>query len=500
MTTRTVPTPRDPSSTEPPPTAKSRCTRSLFLSTARPFDRNSDLTTAEVEEVVQRTSGILTDGAVQAAALRYADPMRFGASDGSSGRRAGPGFRVTAENVSVFPRDSDGDTSSFRENLIAFPSNRKIGDALADEGYDDDGAGRIAEALSKLLNTSTLKAGSTLRIGVEEDGDHSRIVRASVYKGSTHIVTVALDDHGQFVPAEEPEMTPALASALNHNDTAIVDSSDLPTVYDGLYRSAFAYGMTESMVGQLVRILAPDVDFKTRLDPTDQLEVLYSMPVSADGKAGGEKATDNSQILYVAATFGGTTRKFYRFRTDDGSFDYFDPDGRSARQFLVRNPVPGSRFSRGFGRMRNPILGTMEMHAGVDWAAPRGTPILAAGDGVIERAGWAGGYGNLIVIRHANGYSTRYGHQTAFAKGIKPGVHVHQGQVIGYVGSTGLSTGPHVHFEIRINGKAVNPLRVRLPHGKALDGPELEAFERERKRIDTVLLDNGKKPINVASR
>ena len=138
------------------------------------------------------------------------------------------------------------------------------------------------------------------------------------------------------------------------------------------------------------------------------------------------------------------------------------------------------------------------LHTGVDYAAPRGTPILAAGNGVIEKAGPNSGYGNLIVVKHTNGYETYYGHQSAFAKGIRPGVRVHQGQVIGYVGSTGLSTGPHLHFEIRVNGSPVDPLRIRLPRGRVLDNEMLVSFERERQRIDD-LLGNEAVPTKVAS-
>ena len=154
----------------------------------------------------------------------------------------------------------------------------------------------------------------------------------------------------------------------------------------------------------------------------------------------------------------------------------------------------------GFGCRRHPILGYVKMHTGVDWAARTGTPILAAGNGVIEKAGWAGGYGRQTIIRHANGYETSYNHQSAIAKGIKPGVRVRQGQVIGFVGNTGLSTGPHLHYEVIVNNRKVDPLRVRLPSGKSLKGEELDRFQVERERID-LLLQHGEKedPLKMAS-
>jgi murein DD-endopeptidase MepM/ murein hydrolase activator NlpD len=184
----------------------------------------------------------------------------------------------------------------------------------------------------------------------------------------------------------------------------------------------------------------------------------------------------------------------------DGKVDYFTPEGRSARQFLLRNPMPNGRFASGFGMRRHPVLKYSRMHTGVDWSAPRGTPIIASGSGTVVSAGWAQGYGKQVVIRHANGYVTSYSHQSAIAKGVVPGAEIRQGQVIGYVGSTGLSTGNHLHYEVIVNGTKVDPMRVRLPTGKVLKGEELEAFSRERERIDALLQEGGEPPLKVASR
>lgn len=201
------------------------------------------------------------------------------------------------------------------------------------------------------------------------------------------------------------------------------------------------------------------------------------------------------------AKFGDTQTRFYRFQDpDDNSVDYYNEDGKSIRQFLLRNPVPNGTFRSGFGMRRHPILGFSRMHTGVDWAAPRGTPIIAAGNGVVEKAGWdSGGYGNQTLIRHANGYVSSYNHQSAIAKNVKVGGKVVQGQVIGWVGTTGLSTGPHLHYELLVNGNRVDPLRIRLPGGKTLDGKALAQFEKERGRIDALLAkDNGNSEVAVA--
>src|SRR6185312_838867 len=249
----------------------------------------------------------------------------------------------------------------------------------------------------------------------------------------------------------------------------------------------------KKMTKQLVKLLAPNVDFQSRLSPTDQIEVLFSQP------DGDDQASDDSELLYVSSTFGGQTRNLYRFQMQDGESDYFDQDGRSAEQFLLRNPLPAGRFRSGFGARKHPILGYVRMHTGVDWAAPIGTPIIAAGNGVIEKAGWAGGYGKQIIIRHANGYETSYNHQSAFAKGIQVGVRVRQGQVIGYLGQTGLATGPHLHYELIVNGTKVDPMRVRLPVGKVLKGDDLVAFKKERERIDDLLKREDSDQLKVAS-
>ena len=183
-------------------------------------------------------------------------------------------------------------------------------------------------------------------------------------------------------------------------------------------------------------------------------------------------------MLFAALTVGGESKKFYRFQSpDDGIVDYYDDGGKSAKKFLVRKPVATGIMRSGFGVRHHPILGYTKMHTGVDWAAPTGTPIFASGNGVVEKAGWESGYGKYIRLRHTNGYETAYGHMTAFARNIDDGSRVRQGQVIGFVGSTGLSTGSHVHYEILINGRFVDPMKIKLPRGRVLEGPLLASFE-----------------------
>lgn len=458
------------------------------------FDEQSALSADEVEAVVRNTGAILTDGDVQVAALHYVDPERFGESLATQAL-ATYGVKIVQENVSVTPRSS-GDQAglAFAEEIIPFNTPRNIAAALAESGYTGPDATGMAEAIAKLLNADTLREGTVLRVGLEVRGDAAKVVRTSVYNRTQHVVTIALDDRQQYVAAGEPEPNPEILTAFDDSPPPVRVRGDLPTVYDGIYRAAYSYGMSKAMTTQLIKLLASDVDYQSRIDPSDRIEVFFSQPGDDD------EVSEESVLLYVSAAFSGNTRTFYRFQMEDGTVDYFDKEGRSAKQFLLRNPVPNGSFRSGFGSRRHPILGYTRMHTGVDWAAPRGTPIIASGNGVVEKAGWAGGYGRQTIIRHANGYQTSYNHQSAIAKGVIPGARVRQGQVIGYVGSTGLATGDHLHYELMVNGRKVNPMRVRLPVGRVLKGNDLEAFKRERMRIDELLKEEKQgSPLKVAS-
>lgn len=457
------------------------------------FDENSDLSAEEVEQVVRNTGAILTDGDVQVAALHYVDPQRFGDTLATQALAQFSARIVQEENVSIASRDlPEGPSIGFAEDIIVFSHDEEIFEAFKDAGYDGADARGMALAIGKLLNAQALKAGTILCLGIEAEGETSRIVRTSIYEGKQHVVTIALDDRDQYVPANEPEHGPELLAALDTEPQQAPVRADLPRAYDGIYNAAYSYGLTSQMTQKLIRLLAADVDFQSRLTTTDKLEVFFSQP-NEDGSA-----SDNSEILYVSASFGEKHRAYYRFELPDGSVDYFDREGRSARPFLLRVPVPNGRFTSGFGMRRHPILGYSRLHTGVDWAAPRGTPIISSGDGVVESAGWSSGYGRQTVIRHANGYETSYNHQSAIAKGIVPGAKVRQGQVIGYVGATGQATGNHLHYELMVNGRKVDPMRVRLPDSKVLEGETLEVFMRERDRIEDLLEENFTSPTPVA--
>jgi murein DD-endopeptidase MepM/ murein hydrolase activator NlpD len=449
----------------------------------------------EVEENVRSNGSVLTDGNSQVAALYYIDPRRFDTEDTGLDLAVGMTARIVEENMSVAePELITPMTPEYADDILPARRPQSVAALMTSAGYPASKAEDVGKALKPFMKAPGLVEGDIIRVGLLQRGEEVRLVRFSLYHRTDHIVTLAVNDAGRLVEGAAPPELGAIAGAFDTSQPALMTGRDLPRVYDGIYRAALSYGMNQDLTAQVIRLLAANVDFQAQLKPTDMLEAVFSV---SDDEG---RATDDSELLYVRARFGDTITQFYRFQDpNDGSIDYFDENGKSIRQFLLRNPVPNGRFTSGFGMRRHPILGYSRMHTGVDWAAPRGTPIIASGNGVVEKAGWASGYGNQTLIRHANGYVTSYNHQSGIAKGIVPGAKVKQGQVIGFVGSTGSSTGSHLHYELIVNGTKVDAMKVRLPGGKALEGEVLAAFQQERQRIDT-MLETGGRPAQVASR
>ena len=269
--------------------------------------------------------------------------------------------------------------------------------------------------------------------------------------------------------------------------------SDSDQVQDNSLYSAFYYvakkqGIPPDLITQIMRIHAYGTDFRQRVRVGDGVELFF------DTKGEGIDS-EVGELLATFITAGGKTHKFYRFRTPDSVVDYYDANGSTGRQFLMRRPVRGEdvRLTSAFGMRMHPLLHTMRMHNGIDWAAPQGTPIMAAGNGIIEFAGMKGESGIFVRIRHANGYKTGYAHMSRIAAGITEGVRVRQGQIIGYVGSTGMSSGAHLHFEVMIKNRSddgyshVDPRAIPVPTDRQLKGKDLADFKRERARIDDLM-------------
>ena len=255
------------------------------------------------------------------------------------------------------------------------------------------------------------------------------------------------------------------------------------TISDNLYASMQRAGAPDAIIHALADVFAYDIDFQRDIFQGDRFEAIFEVIYDDEGNAvaGGD-------ILYGELSWrGGRVAKgYYRFASPerDGEADFFDQSGQSARRLLMKTPIDGARLSSGFGLRRHPILGYRKSHKGVDFAARRGTPIKATGDGTIERANRYGSFGNYVRIRHASGYKTAYAHLNGFARGIRAGKRVHQGDIIGYVGTTGRSTGPHLHYEVHLNGKAINPQTLKMALGTKLSGAPLEQFALRRDKLD----------------
>ncbi len=454
-----------------------------------PFDAPAaatELPTPEAERLVQAAVPFVMDGAVQLAALPYFDPGQGASAAAAMDPFEALGVRIIPENVTLIPR------GEMRGADLA----PRIDERLADLGRDETlpallersevgeaDAEAVILAMGDLLELDKLDPGDRVRLAFapsDADGGTPRPIRVSLYRDGVHQATVARTDGDLFIRADEPPPLPEAMAAAD----AIPAGGQMPNLYQALYMTALEQQVPQPLIGELVRIFSYDLDFQARTGYGDSIQVFHSLPDPADPAS----AIDDEEVLFAAITVGGVTKRFYRYQTaDDGVIDYYDEEGRSAKKFLMRKPINEGRYSSGFGYRRHPILGYSKLHTGVDWAAPRGTPIMASGDGTVISAGWSSGYGRYTRVRHTNGYETAYAHQDRIAEGIVPGAHVRQGQIIGFVGSTGLSTGPHLHYEVRINDRLVDPLEIRLPRGRVLEGDMLADFTMERERIDTLL-------------
>ena len=254
-------------------------------------------------------------------------------------------------------------------------------------------------------------------------------------------------------------------------------------IKDNLYNSATSVGIEPNVIVEFARIFGFEVDFQRDIRKGDWFEILYEK-FEDDNK----KVRDTGKIIYASMYVNGEKINLYNFKFKNIE-DYFDIKGKSITKSLMKTPINGARLSSAFGMRKHPILGYNKMHRGTDFAAPSGTPIMASGSGTITRARWCGGGGNCVKIKHNSTYETVYAHMKAFAKNVKEGKKVKQGQIIGYVGSTGLSTGPHLHYEVIVNGKKVNSQKLKLPSGKILNGEERKQFELDRIKIDLKLAE-----------
>ncbi|MGH6943509.1 MAG: peptidoglycan DD-metalloendopeptidase family protein, partial [Geminicoccaceae bacterium] len=346
-------------------------------------------------------------------------------------------------------------------------------DILSRAGVDPGEAHAAVTSLRALYDPRRLRAGQDLVITASgnqqpKEAGPRRLLALALDLDFDHTLRVTRGTDGSYATAklERPQQRQTVLRS--------------GTIHDSLYLAAERAALPQDLIAELIKLFSWDVDFQRDIRPGDSFETVYeeiSLQNSLDDARSGD-------LLYARLTLDGRDLEGYRFALPDGTVEFYDRTGKSLRKFLLRTPVDGARISSRFGMRRHPILGYTRMHQGVDFAVPTGTPIYAAGNGRITKAGRNGGYGNYIRIRHNGEYSTAYGHMSRLAKGMAPGRRVVQGQVIGYVGSTGQATGPHLHYEVLKDGTQINPLKIKQFALGQLSGKDLERFKLEMARID----------------
>ena len=386
---------------------------------------------------------------------------------------------VTAENVTVRPRQDGLHDSLPEERLVVMRHGDALDDVLRGNGASREQVRGIVDAFGAKKGEPPVAEGRRVKLLMTETDDpkpRQQIARVSVYAEEALETTIALDDDGHYVKVE-PVDAPRPAPTASADDAE--DSGGM-RLYDSIYQTALKQQIPKPVIASMIRIFANDVDFQQATTPGDSLDAFYANDDDSDG---------HSALLFASITVRDEVYRYYRFQTPDdpAAAEYFDDNGKSMRKFLIRTPVPSGIFTSGFGVRFHPILGYSRPHTGVDWAAPIGTPILSAGNGTVLKAERSSSYGNHIEIQHANGYITTYSHMVGFARGIAEGTKVRQGQVIGYLGQTGLATGPHLHYEVIANGHFVDPMRVKLAHSHDVEGRELADFHKEHDRIDALM-------------
>ena len=326
----------------------------------------------------------------------------------------------------------------------------------------------IIKNLSKFKFVNNLYQGQTIHFKLD-NSKPAKVIELKFEQSKTkYLVFNRLDDLNKF---EFKELNKSLQKKQVYRESIITKS---------LYASAIDVGIQPNIIVEFARIYGFQIDFQRDIWKNDSFQIVYETFLDSNNNI-----LETGNILYANLILQGKEHGLYIFKTKDG-FEHFDKSGKSVRKSLMKTPINGARLSSSFGMRKHPILGFNKMHKGTDFAAPEGTPIMASGDGKVVRARWCGGGGNCIKINHNSTYSTVYAHLKNFARGIKEGVKVRQGQIIGYVGSTGMSTGPHLHYEVIINGKKVNSQTLKLPSGKILKGKQRKVFEVEKIKLNVL--------------
>tara|TARA_B100001123_G_C15263785_1_gene1007615 strand:+ start:256 stop:1569 length:1314 start_codon:yes stop_codon:yes gene_type:complete len=338
---------------------------------------------------------------------------------------------------------------------------------------------KISNKIKNLININKVKSGIVIDFVVKKNNlNKFNIEQLNIPVSKSTNIAVVRDSNSNFI-AKKIITQVYKKIILAENE-----------IKNSLYSSAVESGVEANIIVEFARIFGFEIDFQRDIRKKDTFQIMYETFVDEDGEW-----QSNGNIIYAYMSVQKREIALYRFGNNKFS-GYFDIHGKSIQKALMKTPINGARLSSSFGLRKHPILGFTRMHRGTDFAAPIGTPVMASGTGTVTLAKWCGGGGNCIKIKHNSTYSTVYAHLSKFAKNIKPGKKVKQGQIIGYVGSTGLSTGPHLHYEVIVNGKKVNSQKLKLPSGKILKGAERENFEITRIKTDILLAEKVSKKNN----
>ena len=345
------------------------------------------------------------------------------------------------------------------EDLVVIENGQTFGELIKSYDIPDAEKYTISQLLNNKIDLTRLDIGTEIRITYLRKTDFVEIKKISILDKKNNQIQI-IKNNGEY----ETES----ASILTFTKNILKEV----TINESLYRSAINSDVPPNIIMQFVNLYGFDVDFQREIRNGNKIKIYYE--VFLDSKLNIRKA---GNIKFASLSLSKNTYELYKYTTkDNNKFEFFNSTGKSAVKALMKTPINGARLSSGYGLRKHPILGYDRLHQGVDFAAPTGTPIMAAGTGFIEKIGMNGGAANYIKIKHINGYKTAYGHMSKFASGLKKGSKVTQGQTIGFVGSTGMSTGPHLHYEVIFNNKKINPMKMKLPSGRKLKGKILDDF------------------------
>lgn len=362
------------------------------------------------------------------------------------------------------------------DETFKIAKGRSLIDELTNRGVTKEAAQALAAAIEPVFPARMIKAGTEFELTLDRQQDFygrdaTFPVELSFKPGPKETITVEADDDGRFIARVDGKKDGAKSQYAQ-----IVQFRTKAKVGSSLYATAKDNKVPDYIISELTRVFSYDVDFQRQVKPNDTFEVFYGNPLTGS-------STKRKVLHYAQLTLSGVPKTYYRYVNADGQVDYLDENGKSASKALLKTPVSGSKLTSGFGMRKHPLLGYTKMHTGVDFGVPYGSPIRAAGSGVIKLAGRHGAYGVTVEIKHNNKFETLYAHMSKLADGIRSGKKVNQGQIIGYVGATGRATGPHLHYEVRIANRPINPLKVKATGGKQLAGKDLQKYKLYKKRV-----------------